>query len=61
MKLKPGVSTTEFWLAVGAGLVGVGGMAFGMVDGDTATACATILGALYMLLRTAAKNKTGGS
>jgi hypothetical protein len=57
MKLKPGISTSEFWTTVGFGLGSVILGALGMVDGNVAVASATILGAIYTAARGLAKSK----
>lgn len=57
MKLKPGISTSEFWTTVGLGLGSVILGALGMVDGNVAVAAATILGAVYTAVRGLLKSK----
>jgi hypothetical protein len=59
MKLKPGVNTTEFWIAIGAGVLQVGMVAMGMLDGAYAATGTTILGSLYILIRGGLKSKEG--
>jgi hypothetical protein len=57
MKLKPGITTTEFWTTIGLGLGGLTLSALGMVDGTYAVAAATILGAVYTAARGLVKSK----
>lgn len=57
MKLKPGITTTEFWTTLGLGLGSLGLAALGMLDGTYAVAAATILGAIYTAARGLVKAK----
>lgn len=57
MKLKPGITTTEFAVTVGLGLTSVALAALGMVDGNVAIAATTILGAVYAAARGLVKAK----
>lgn len=51
MKLKPGITTTEFWITI-SGIVVQGALtAFGMLDAGWAAVGATILGSIYTLIR----------
>lgn len=58
MKLKPGITTTEFWTTIGATVVQGLLAAGGMIDGTYAAFGITLLNLLYPLLRTALKNKS---
>jgi hypothetical protein len=55
MKLKPGVSTTEFWTVAGAGIAGTALACLGLVDGEWVVGATTILGVDYTSLRAGLK------
>jgi VanZ family protein len=59
MKLKPGIKTTEFWITLSLGLGSVLLGALGQIDGSTAAAAATILGAVYTAARGYLKTFSG--
>jgi hypothetical protein len=58
MKLKPGITTTEFYVTIGGVLVQGALAAFGMIDAGWAAMGITLLGGLYNLGRFALKSKT---
>jgi hypothetical protein len=51
MKLKPGISTSEFWITLSLSLGSVVLAALGQIDGSTAAAVSTVLGAVYTAAR----------
>lgn len=51
MKLKPGHSTTEFYITIIAGLVAVALDALGHVDGEMSAGFVTVLGVVYTVMR----------
>lgn len=57
MKLKQGVTTTEFWVVIAGGVISTSMAALDMVDAKWAVAAVTSLGAIYTLVRGALKNK----
>jgi len=59
MKLKPGIKTSEFWITIAVGIGAVVMNALGQIDGTTATAAATIVGALYSVARGLTKKNAG--
>jgi hypothetical protein len=60
IKLKPGVSSTELWVVVGAGVAQIGLAVMGMIDAEWAAAGVTILGSIYTLIRGGLKSKPQG-
>ena len=57
MKLKPGITTTEFWLVVGVNVCQVALVIFGQMSGTAASVGLTITTSLYNFLRVLQKNK----
>lgn len=57
MKLKPGVTTTEFWIVIAAGACQVGLAAMDKIDAEWAAGGITILGGIYVLIRGGLKSK----
>lgn len=57
MKLKKGISSTEFWVTLAAGLSGVAMANLNMIDAEWAVGSVTILGTVYTVLRSALKSK----
>lgn len=51
MKLKPGVSTTEFKLTVTVGVIALALDIAGQIDGEVAVGALTILSAVYTVMR----------
>lgn len=56
-QLKPGHTTTEFWLVAGGGIVSTALTCMGMVDGEWTVGAIAILGGVYTLIRGALKQK----
>lgn len=57
MKLKPGISTSEFWLSAGLGLGAFVLSLLDKLDGTWAAGAAVLLGGIYTAARTLAKSK----
>lgn len=57
LKLKPGITTSELWIVIAAGVVNILLAVVGMIDAEWAAAAVTILGTVYTLIRGGLKNK----